>query len=93
MQINKGHIFEDPDQDSHVRHLTYQPCLWSPPHGATATPAVVPPGIIPWERPGLQYCAGHPAARICGFDLMILTETNIIDQDYCRSMMVYDVVC
>ena len=32
------------------------------------------------------------AARIGGFDLMILTETNITDQAYCRNKMEYNVV-
>ena len=32
-------------------------------------------------------------ARISGFNLMILTETKITDQAYCRKGMGYDVVC
>ena len=30
------------------------------------------------------------AARICGFDIMILTETKITDQDYCCNRMGYN---
>ena len=30
--------------------------------------------------------------RIGGFELMILTETNIIDKAYCQNNMGYDVV-
>ena len=30
---------------------------------------------------------------IGGFDLMILTNTNINNQDYCRNRLGYDVVC
>ena len=32
-------------------------------------------------------------ARIGGFDLMILTETRITDQDYYCNRVIYNVVC
>ena len=33
------------------------------------------------------------AVQLSGFDLMFLTETNIIDQSYCRNILGCNVVC
>ena len=33
------------------------------------------------------------AVQVGGFDLMVLTETNITNQAYCRNRLGYDVVC
>ena len=53
MQVDTGHIFEDPDQmlmyfTRPIRHGADPP---SPPHGAIITPAAALPRIISWELP------------------------------------------
>ena len=63
-QVDTGHIFEDPGQDSHVRHPTEKAQRGLPSQRATATPSAIPPEIIPRELPhtrrtGLWDHAGH----------------------------------
>ena len=45
-----------------------------------------------WEGQGPGITQAIRAARNCGFDLMIMTETKITYQSYCRTRMGYDVV-
>ena len=82
-QVDTGHIFEDPDQDYHVRHPIKKSWKGPPPYFATVTPAAAIPGVIPQEishlqQLGIQYCAGHP----CGTDWQLGPNDSDGDQNH-----------
>ena len=69
MKVNTGHIFEYPNQYSHLIHPTNQPWRGLPPNGVDATmpPATATPGIIPKDlqytrQPGIWAHTGHPGS-------------------------------